>query len=282
MRVITSPQEMQAISAEIRTEGKTIGFVPTMGALHAGHLALVKFARQHCDFLVVSIFVNPLQFGPKEDYKRYPRTPKADFALLKNAKVDVVYCPAAEQMYPRCEKISVVSAGPLAKLLEGAYRPGHFDGMATVVAKLFRQVQPGFAVFGEKDYQQQQIVRQMVRRLKLPVKVVAFPTVREKSGLALSSRNRYLSAAQRRAARVLSQALALARKLHQRGEKDVSLIRQVAIELVRQHPLVKLDYLEIVDAQTLRPVKTLGAMGKARILVAAKVGKTRLIDNAAI
>jgi pantoate--beta-alanine ligase len=285
MRVLSSPQELQKHLVKLKKSGKTIGFVPTMGALHEGHLSLIRYARKKCDVLVASIFVNPLQFGPKEDYKRYPRTLSDDKKVLSKAGVDFLFYPTPKQMYPEDIKVEIEVFG-LSDLFEGASRPGHFRGVTTVVARLFEIVQPNFAVFGEKDFQQQLIVRKMVKALKLPVRIISMPTIREENGLAMSSRNRFLSEDEKKDARIISQALFLAQEMRRGGVNSAARVKKAAHELIALKPRVKIDYLEVVDANTLEKVNKLRpfsfARPAARILVAAKVGKVRLIDNLAL
>jgi pantoate--beta-alanine ligase len=260
-----------------RADGKRVALVPTMGALHAGHLSLVAHARELADAVVVSIFVNPLQFGPNEDFDRYPRTLDADLAALAGA-ADAVFAPTVAEMYPTGASQTTVHAGPVAERYEGATRPGHFDGMLTVVAKLFSIVQPNLAVFGQKDAQQVFLVRQMVADLNLPLSVEVAPIVREGDGLALSSRNRYLSKDERALALTLSAAIASARQASVDG---IAAARRAALARFDQQPDVSLDYLVIVDPATFLPLED-EARGDALMLLAARVGATRLIDNAAL
>jgi pantoate--beta-alanine ligase len=282
--VNTTPQsvstiaEMRSLVAAARETGGRVAFVPTMGALHEGHLALVRRARKRADLVVVSIFVNPLQFGPTEDLERYPRTPEADVAVLTSLGVDVVFAPTVEEVYPDGPVPTRVTAGAIGGMFEGRSRPGHFDGMLTVVTKLLNIVQPDIAVFGQKDAQQLFLVRRLVRDLNLPIEILAVPTEREPDGLALSSRNRFLGPAERVAARVLSVALAAASASAERGVDAVVAAAQSAI---MGEALVKLDYLAIVDEQTFIPVSD-DFRGAALVLIAARVGTTRLIDNAPI
>lgn len=268
MKLARSINALRLAVAAAKKRGLTINFVPTMGALHEGHLSLIKKARQPKAFVVMSIFVNPLQFGPKEDFSRYPRTLISDLRLLRQAKVDLVFLPTPKIMYPE-KTVIKVSAGPLGDVLCGRSRPGHFDGVATVVVKLFNLVQPDQAFFGAKDYQQQLIIRRLVTDLNFPIKIITVPTVREPDGLAMSSRNRYLSARERTIALNLPQALFVLQK----NPRDFSRLKR---ELAATANL-KLDYLEIVNSQTLLPVKS--AKGQVVIAGAIYVGKTRLIDN---
>ncbi|WP_430647896.1 pantoate--beta-alanine ligase [Agromyces sp. GXS1127] len=264
--------------AALRASGRTVAFVPTMGALHAGHLALVRRAREISDAVVVSIFVNPLQFGAGEDLDRYPRTLEADLAALAGEGVEFVFAPTAAEMYPEGAVETSVTAGHVGTLYEGASRPGHFDGMLTVVAKLFHIVRPDRAVFGQKDAQQVFLVRRMVDDLNVPLAIEVVPTVRESDGLALSSRNRYLDAGGRRTALALSEALAAAEAAAGEGLDEVL---AEAAGAFGDHDGIELDYLVVVDPATFLPVDE-GATGRATVLVAARVGGTRLIDNADI
>jgi len=271
----TTIEGLRAALAPARADGRSIVFVPTMGALHAGHLALVRHARSLGDIVVVSIFVNPLQFGPNEDLEKYPRTLDADVLVL-DALADHVFAPSVGEMYPNGPATTRVAAGEVGGLYEGAARPGHFDGMLTVVAKLLNIVQPAIAVFGQKDAQQVFLVRRMVRDLDLPVAVEAAPTVREADGLALSSRNRYLDERQRLAAAVLSAALRDAVSVASDGPAAAL---QAARMRLNTEETVKLDYLVIVDPASFLPVAD-DHRGAATLLIAARVGTTRLIDNA--
>jgi pantoate--beta-alanine ligase len=260
-----------------RAAGRRVALVPTMGALHEGHLALVERARELADVVIVSIFVNPLQFGPSEDFERYPRTLEADLAVLAG-HADAAFSPPVAEMYPAGASQTTVHAGPIADRYEGAVRPGHFDGMLTVVGKLFNIVQPDVALFGRKDAQQAFLVKQMVADLNLPLTVEVVPIVRELDGLALSSRNRYLSESERVLALTLSAALRAAIEASDRGE-SVAAARRAGLARFDQQPDVRLDYLVIVDPATFLPLED-DATGDALILVAARVGATRLIDNA--
>ncbi len=262
----------------------SLGFVPTMGALHAGHAGLARTAVEHNDVVVASIFVNALQFGDPADLDRYPRTLEADMALLEAAGVDLVFAPSALQMYPAGEPSIRVASGRLGENYEGASRPGHFDGALTVVAKLLHICQPAAgdyrAYFGQKDAQQLVLVRQMAADLNFPVEIVAVPTVRSAEGLALSSRNRFLSAAERDASLVLSRALKL---LRDRADQHIPLDPDSVLEMIKSQPLAELDYFEIVDPQTLEPraenCRETPFTGTALALIAARVGPVRLIDS---
>jgi pantoate--beta-alanine ligase len=254
-----------------RREGKRIGLVPTMGALHAGHLALVAAARAENDVVAVSVFVNPLQFGPHEDFERYPRDWDRDLRVLEEAEVDAVYRPSVEAMYPP-DSSTRVHVGGLTDSLEGAARPGHFDGVATVVTKLFTAVEPDRAYFGQKDAQQVAVVRRLARDLDLGVEIRAVPTVREPDGLALSSRNVYLGPEERKAAAVISAALRETASAYASGERDRVRLRALMAARLALEPLVSPEYSELVDAATFEKPGTLA-------VIAARVGKTRLIDN---
>ncbi|MCA2209490.1 pantoate--beta-alanine ligase [Nocardia rosealba] len=267
-----SPEVLSTVAKALRGAGRSIGFVPTMGALHEGHLQLVRQARLTNQIVIVSIFVNPLQFGAGEDLDAYPRTLDADLELLAAEGVDLVFAPSANEMYPDGPR-TTVQPGPLGAELEGGSRPTHFAGMLTVVAKLLQLTHASEAYFGEKDYQQLTLIRQMVRDLNFDVKIVAYPTVREPDGLALSSRNRYLDAAQRESALALSAALAAGRHAAGLGPEGVLAAARAVLDSADG---VEVDYLELRDS-TLGPAPE---AGNARLLVAAKVGSTRLIDNA--
>jgi len=262
---------------ELRAQGKRIAFVPTMGYLHEGHLALVDRAREHGDVVVMSIFVNPLQFGPQEDLARYPRDLARDSALAAARGVDVLFVPADDEMYPTGRPGVTVAPGPLGDRLCGHFRPGHFEGVLTVVAKLFNIVQPDVAVFGRKDFQQCVLVGQMCRDLDFPVEIVAAPTIREADGLALSSRNTYLTANERESALQLSRALRAAQQRFANGERAGDQLIAAAHTVLARDPGLKVQYLELVDAQTLAPA--VRAEPDSVLAVAAYVGKTRLIDN---
>ena len=256
--------------------GKRVGCVPTMGFLHAGHLALVARARAECEAVVASIFVNPLQFGPNEDFGRYPRAYPQDQALLAAAGTDLLFAPSVEAMYPGPAR-TFVEPSYLSDHLCGASRPGHFRGVTTVVSKLFHIVEPDAAYFGQKDYQQLAIIRQMVLDLNFAVEIVGVPTVREADGLALSSRNAYLSPEERQAALILSRTLARARALVAAGERGAAAILADLHRLVGAEPLARADYISLVDATTLQPVESL--TGPTLLALAVYIGRTRLIDN---
>ncbi len=267
---------MQEAGRLARAENKIVGLVPTMGALHAGHLALVERARRECSHVVTSIFVNPTQFGPKEDLAKYPRTFEADSQKLAEAGVDAIFAPQPAEVYPPGFRTYVNVEG-LSDRLEGRSRPGHFRGVATVVLKLFEICQPTYAYFGRKDAQQVRIISQMVRDLNLDVEIVVCPIVRETDGLALSSRNAYLNAEERKAALVLSRALTSARDELESGIRDTLALQTTMQRIFVAEPRAALDYAEIVDADTFEPVTRISR--PAYVLIAAFVGKTRLIDN---
>lgn len=276
IKVLRTVEETRAACRQARSEGKKIGLVPTMGALHEGHLSLVHAAKSQTDFVVVSVFVNPIQFGPKEDFGKYPRTFEHDRELLEGAGVSVMFAPAPEEMYTP-NAATFVEVEGLPQKLEGRTRPTHFRGVTTVVSKLFNIVQPDLAFFGQKDAQQVAIIQKMVRDLNMGLEIVVMPIVREKDGLALSSRNRYLDPASRKQALVLSRALNRIQTLADEGEADTDKLLQAGRSVVAEEPAVKLDYLEIVDRESLDPVPDIrkGAL----VVTAAYVGPTRLIDN---
>jgi len=267
---------MLEASRRWRVEGRSIGLVPTMGALHAGHLSLVELARGENDIVVVSIFVNPIQFGPGEDFERYPRDLARDTQMLARAEVDAIYQPSLQVMYPR-DSTTRVHVGGVAEPLEGERRPGHFEGVATVVTKLFAAVEPDRAYFGQKDAQQVAVVQRLTRDLDLGVEVRVGPIVREPDGLALSSRNVYLDAGERKAALALSAALREAATAYASGERDPDRLHAVLEARLRAEPLVQVDYAEVVDPATFR--KPAGALSELLAVVAARIGKTRLLDN---
>jgi pantoate--beta-alanine ligase len=277
MRLITSVSEMKALTRETRSRGKSVGLVPTMGALHKGHINLIRQAKQQCDVVVASVFVNPTQFGPKEDYERYPRDLDNDFQLLSSYNIDTVFAPANEEMYPEGFQ-TFVEPGPLSKIFEGASRPGHFRGVSTVVVKLFNIVQPDMAYFGQKDFQQAIVIRRLVEDLNLNVRLVLCPIVRDEDGLAISSRNAYLKPAQRKSALALSRSLRKAEELAHSGESDAGKILGQMRHALKAEPRVKTDYLAIVNPVSFEPVSriTTGTIA----VVAASIDRIRLIDNA--
>lgn len=278
-RVVKTVKALREAEAPWRQRKASIALVPTMGALHAGHISLVALAKKSAKKVVVSIFVNPTQFGPNEDFTRYPRTIEADLDKLAEAGADLVFMPDAKEIYPDGFSTMLTPSGPAAVGLDDKFRPGHFAGVATVVAKLFIAVMPDIAVFGEKDFQQLQVIRTMARDLHLPVKIVGAPIVREKDGLALSSRNVYLSPAERSAAPVLHQVLKESAKSVAAGEPVEAVLSRGRAKIMAAG--FKLDYLEARDAATLDKLDP-QRKGKARLLVAARIGKTRLIDNLAV
>ena len=275
MRIINSIAEMQTAARELRAGGM-LGLVPTMGALHAGHLSLINAAKRDCAHVVATIFVNPLQFGPNEDFSRYPRTFDADCAALTAAGVDILFAPAAETLTPATATTFVEVAG-ISDRLDGASRPGHFRGVATIVAKLFHIVAPHRAYFGQKDAAQLAVLRALVRDLNLPVEIVACPIVREPDGLALSSRNRYLTPEQRSRATILHSALDAAARLHASGERNSHALSATMLQVFAAEPSVKVEYAAVVDPGTLLPLADTSR--GALIAVAAHFGETRLIDN---
>ena len=259
-----------------KKKGKTIGFVPTMGALHRGHLSLIKTARSQCDFLAVSIFVNPIQFGPAEGLEHYPRNFQKDTRLLKKEGVDLVFHPSAKAVYPD-NFSSLVGEQDLSNYLCGRSRPGHFQGVCTVVSKLFNIIGPDIVYFGQKDYQQAKIIQRLIQDLNFSIKIKILPIIRDKNGLALSSRNRYLTSQQRRDALLLYQALKLAKKRLSQGQVAPGVITRAMRRLISSVKSANVDYLEIVDAESLKKVKKI--KGKILVALAVYVGRTRLIDN---
>jgi pantoate--beta-alanine ligase len=255
----------------------SVGFVPTMGYLHEGHLSLVRRARSENDSVVVSIFVNPTQFGPHEDFQRYPRDLNRDLGLLDTAQVDAVFTPAVDEMYPAGAS-TMVEVEALSSILEGASRPGHFRGVATIVCKLFHLVHPDRAYFGEKDYQQLQVIQRMVHDLRMPIKVIGCPTIREPDGLAMSSRNVYLSPPERQAAAALSRALSEAKRLSKDDVWEASRLQAEVQKMLDKEPLIRTDYVAIVHPETLQPVDT-AVTAEAVMCLAVWIGRTRVIDN---
>jgi pantoate--beta-alanine ligase len=276
MKIITSITDMQQTSLALKREGKRIAFVPTMGFLHEGHASLLRQGRRRGDVLVLSIFVNPIQFRPDEDLERYPRNLEGDCAIARECGVDIVFTPTAAEMYPAGFQTSI-RVNDLSLPLCGASRPGHFDGVATVVTKLFNICQPDLALFGAKDFQQLAIIRRLVLDLSLPVEVVGMPIVREADGLAMSSRNAYLSAAERQSALCLSRAIRLVRESYAAGEHDAEKLLAAARELIAAEPAATVDYLELRNAATLETVQV--AADTTLLALAVKIGTTRLIDN---
>ncbi len=273
MKVIETTAEMRRFRPQLT---EPVGLVPTMGYLHEGHLSLVRRARAENPSVVVSIFVNPTQFGPQEDLKTYPRDPQRDLALLEKEKTDIVFTPSATEMYPPRFN-SWVEVDKVTERLEGASRPGHFRGVTTVVAKLFTIVQPARAYFGQKDAQQAIVIKKMVADLNMNLEVITLPTIREPDGLAMSSRNTYLNHEQRQAATVLYQTLSLAQQLWTQGERDAKRIHQEMTSIIQKQPLATIDYVSIADAETLDELDRITS--PALVSLAVKIGSTRLIDN---
>ena len=276
MKLVRTVAEARAALSEARRRGESIGFVPTMGYLHEGHLALIRRARAENGFVAVSIFVNPTQFGPNEDFARYPRDLPRDLDLCRGAGVDLVFAPEAAEMYPPGFQ-TYVEVEDLSRGLCGASRPGHFRGVATVVTKLFNIIGPDRAYFGEKDAQQLRVIKRMVLDLNLPVAIVAVPTVREPDGLAMSSRNTYLAPEERRAALVLYRALSSAEEIFGRGERRAGAILARMREIIEAEPLARIDYVAVVDDETLAPVEEIDR--PVLVALAVFIGRTRLIDN---
>jgi pantoate--beta-alanine ligase len=276
LRTVRTEADLRREVGAWRETRRTVAFVPTMGALHEGHLSLVRLARQRADRVVASVFVNPTQFGPNEDFARYPRQPEKDAAMLDGAGCDLLFLPEVETVYPP-GNTTFVDLGEPAEGLEAAFRPGHFRGVATVVCGLLNLVRPDVAVFGEKDAQQLAVVRRMVRDLHIPVEILAGPTLREEDGLAMSSRNAYLSADERRAAGVLFRALRAAARAIEDGERRGDEVRRVMREVLDAEPLARVEYAEVVDAESFRPAETLA--GRLVLPMAVRIGGTRLIDN---
>jgi pantoate--beta-alanine ligase len=276
VKICATIAEARAACCQLRAERKRLGLVPTMGALHAGHLSLVRAAKARCAAVVVSIFVNPTQFGPKEDFAKYPRPFESDCAALEKEGADMIFAPTADEMYAKGETTWVTVEG-LSEKLDGRSRPGHFRGVTTVVAKLFHVIEPEVAFFGQKDAAQLAVIRRMVRDLNFPVEIVGCPIVREPDGLAMSSRNAYLSAEERRRALVLHRSLQQVEKAFREGERNARDLAQSGHAVLAEEPEVRLDYFEIVDPETLDPIDA--ASGRSLVAVAAYVGSTRLIDN---
>jgi pantoate--beta-alanine ligase len=276
MKICKTIDEMRSASREARRERKRLGFVPTMGALHEGHLSLMRAAKAKCDVVAVSIFVNPLQFGAGEDLAKYPRTFERDTSLLEKESIDILFAPTPEEMYP-AGAITYVTVEGLSDKLCGRSRPGHFRGVTTVVAKLFNIVEPDLAFFGQKDAAQATIIRRMVRDLNLPVEIAVCPIVREPDGLAMSSRNAYLSPQERKSVLILHRALSEVKSRFDQGERNAANLIKRGKQLIAQEPAVRLEYFEIVDPAALDPI---GELTKSVLVaVAAFVGNTRLIDN---
>jgi pantoate--beta-alanine ligase len=276
MKVAKTIKSVRNLVKAARSKGKKIGFVPTMGALHIGHISLIEAAAKKCDFVVVSIFVNPTQFGPGEDFEKYPRPLKADLEICRKAGVDVVFTPATAQMYPQ-ENLTWVNVEKLTEQLCGQFRPGHFSGVTTVCAKLFNIVAPDIAFFGQKDAQQAIVIKRMVADFNMPLKIVVCPTVRQADGLAVSSRNQYLTESQKKNAPLIYKSLQKCQKLIADGVADSKTIINQMRKILQQAPSIKIEYISIVDADTLQELKKI--TGKVLTAVAVKIGSTRLIDN---
>lgn len=287
MQVIKAIKDMQALSRQFRSYGKTIGLVPTMGALHEGHLSLVRGAKEENDVTVVSIFVNPIQFGPKDDFDRYPRDIEGDLDKLLPLGVDVVFIPQVQDMYPQGFSTTInkalflhspiINVGSIGEVLCGVARPGHFNGVAVVVAKLFNIVMPHRAYFGQKDFQQSVVIKKLIRELNFDIDIVVCPTVREADGLAMSSRNSYLNETERKSASVLYRALRHGEELISKGIRDSVRIKAEMENIIKSEPMVKIEYIEIVEPESLEVVKTVES--PVVICLAVRIGTTRLIDN---
>ncbi|NOZ61594.1 MAG: pantoate--beta-alanine ligase [Calditrichaeota bacterium] len=276
MKIVKSIREMQQLSDELRCQGKKIGFVPTMGYLHEGHLSLLREAKKRCDVLVMSIFVNPTQFGPNEDFAQYPRNFERDSRLAEKEGCDVIFSPDTEEMYPE-NYLTSVEVEEITNILCGASRPGHFRGVTTVVAKLFNAVKPHVAVFGQKDAQQAVVIKRMTRDLNFDIDIIIAPIVREHDGLAMSSRNTYLSPEEREQALVLNRSLKMAEELILSGERDAETVKQKMKDMINEQPDAKIDYVEILHPETLEFQSKIKS--DVLIALAVKIGKTRLIDN---
>jgi pantoate--beta-alanine ligase len=276
MKILYNIRDMHVAVLAARGQNRRLGFVPTMGALHEGHLSLVRAAKNQCAVVAASIFINPTQFGPNEDFSIYPRTFERDSELLKNEGVDLLFAPSAEEMYPK-GAVTWVTVEGLSDKLDGRSRPGHFRGVTTVVSKLFHIIEPDVAFFGQKDAVQLVLIRRMVRDLNMPVEIVGCPIVREADGLAMSSRNAYLSAEERKSAAILNRTLQEIKQRFDQGERNSAQLLSAGMEIFQQEAGARLDYLEIVDPETLDPLSAV--QGNALVAVAAYVGTTRLIDN---
>jgi pantoate--beta-alanine ligase len=276
MEIIKSVQHMQERSEALRLAGHRLALVPTMGFLHEGHLEIMRVGKTHGDTLMISIFVNPTQFGPTEDYGKYPRDPEGDLDKACRVGVDVVFMPSPEEMY-RPGSQTTVHVERLTQYLCGISRPGHFDGVTTVVAKLFHITRPHVAIFGQKDYQQLAVIRRMVSDLNMGIQIIGAPTFREPDGLAMSSRNSYLSPEERRSALCLKEALDLANKMFREGEKEAPVVKEAIESLIQSYPFTVIDYVSLCHPVTLEEVQTLG--DETLLALAVRVGKTRLIDN---
>ena len=268
---------MKKRAEELRLSGKRIGFVPTMGFFHEGHLELMRVAKKNADVVIVSIFVNPIQFGPSEDYNRYPRDIEGDKKKAEEVGVDILFIPSVEEMYPEGFQTRV-QVERLTKHLCGLFRPGHFDGVTTVVTKLFNITKPHIAVFGEKDYQQLLVIKRMVQDLNMDVQIISVPTVRESDGLAMSSRNAYLSPEERKSALSLKKSIDAAKEMVKKGERDAKLIKKKVEEIINSYPFTKIQYVSICDPETLEELDEIE--DRALLAMAVFIGKARLIDNA--
>jgi len=278
MKVLRTIEELRNELKELRLQRKEISFVPTMGYLHEGHLSLVRYAKQNSDFCVVSIFVNPTQFGPNEDFNCYPRDEQRDLNLLEKENCDFVFIPSAQEMYGE-DYQTYVKVRKYSEILEGEFRPTHFEGVTTVVIKLFNIVQPDFAVFGQKDAQQAFIIQKMVDDLNIPIRIDVLPIVRESDGLAMSSRNVYLNEEERKQALCLFNGIKLAEKLFNEGERSAKKLIESVKDFISQYPLAKIDYVEIVDKKNFNKVEALKDGSEYYLLLAVRIGNTRLIDN---
>jgi len=276
MKIAKTIKSISRLVSAARSRGKKIGFVPTMGALHVGHISLIEKAAKSCDFIVVSIFVNPTQFGPAEDFNKYPRPLKADLEICKKAGVDAVFVPSTKQMYPQ-QNLTWVNVEKLTDQLCGRFRPGHFRGVATVCAKLFNIVQPDIAFFGQKDAQQTLVIRRMVADLNMSLKIIVCPTIREADGLAVSSRNRYLTDKQKKQAAYIYKSLQKARQMIDAGDKNCGAVISLMRKILNQAPSIEIEYINIVDAETAQITTRIA--GKVLIAIAVRIGSTRLIDN---
>jgi pantoate--beta-alanine ligase len=276
MEVAKTIESVRSLVKTVRSEGKKVGLVPTMGALHIGHISLIEAAARDCDHVAVSIFVNPTQFGPDEDFEKYPRPLEADLKICRRAGVDVVFAPAADVIYPG-ENLTWVSVEKLTEPMCGRSRPGHFRGVTTICAKLFNIVTPDAAYFGQKDAQQAIVIRRMVADLNMPLEIVICPTIREASGLAVSSRNQYLSAQQKKDAAKIYQSLQECRRMIETGTTETQRIVARMQEILQQVPSMEIEYISIVDAETLESIEQIA--GKILVAVAVKLGPARLIDN---
>ncbi|RLB15085.1 MAG: pantoate--beta-alanine ligase [Deltaproteobacteria bacterium] len=276
MKIIETVREMQSVADAMRSAGHTIALVPTMGYLHEAHLELMRVGKRHANKLIISIFVNPTQFGPSEDYERYPRDPEGDLEKARSVGVDIVFMPPVEEMYPEGFQ-TTVKVEKLTQHLCGLSRPGHFDGVTTVVCKLFNITKPHIAIFGQKDYQQLAVISRMVMDLNMDIQIIGVPTVREADGLAMSSRNAYLTQEQRPSALSLKKSLELADEMLRKGETDAKAIVRAVEALIKEHPFTEIDYVSICDPVTLEDMDRIDQ--EALLALAVKVGHTRLIDN---